>query len=82
MYNLDDEDVRDRLEQNGIILKVDHEAHFMVSENQSTGFGWMVDEASCFNEGLASYETAQGITHMESPNEGTLVGSEIEPRRS
>ena len=56
-YNLDDEEQRDKLVGEGLIIKVGHEAHFMVKENQSTGFGWIVDEASCFDEGLVSYET-------------------------
>ena len=56
-YNLDDEDQRDKLVGEGLILKVGNEAHFMVKENPSTGFSWIVDEASCFNEGLVSYET-------------------------
>ena len=59
-YNLDDEDTRTKLENEGLILKVGQEAQFMVKENMSTGFGWMVDEESCFGEGFASYETSAG----------------------
>ena len=50
----------------------------MVKENGSTGFGWIVDESSCFEEGYATYETEQGTTHMEAPSQGTHTGAEIE----
>ena len=56
-YNLDDEEQRDRLEGDGLIIKVEHEANFMVKENPSTGFSWVVDQSSCFIDGMVSYET-------------------------
>ena len=40
----------------------------MVNENPSTGFVWIVDEQACFEEGLMSYETQQGVTHIEAPD--------------
>ena len=73
-YNLDDEKQRDKLVGEGLIIRVGSEAHFMVKENASTGFGWIVDETSCFDEGLASYETQQGKTHIEAPRGGTNDG--------
>ena len=77
VYNLDDEEQRDQLERDGLILKVGKEAHFMVNENASTGFGWVVDESSCFDEGLASYESSQGTTHMEEPSGGNTDGLKV-----
>ena len=63
------------MEQVGIVLTVGKEAHFMVKENASTGFSWQIDESSCFAEdGVASYETSTGATHMESAHAGTNDG--------
>ena len=74
IYNLDDEGQRAQLEKDGLVLKIGKEAHFMVKENASTGFSWQIDESSCFDEGLASYETSQGTTHMEAAHAGTNDG--------
>ena len=51
-YDLDNEETREQLQTEGMIIKVGHEAHIQVETNPSTGFEWMIDEKACDGEVL------------------------------
>ena len=51
-YNIDEQETREQLEKEGMIIKVGHEANIQVETNPSTGFGWMIDEKACDGEVL------------------------------
>ena len=51
-YNIDNEETREQLQTEGMIIKVGHEANIQVETNPSTGFGWMIDERACDGEVL------------------------------
>ena len=49
IYDLNDGDVRDDLEKNGLYLNMDtmNEVKLEVFSNESTGYSWHYDEAAC-----------------------------------
>ena len=60
MNDLDNEKLRERYEANGILLRLKSKgANFMLKENESTGYTWIVDEAAC-DDKILTIETWQG----------------------
>ena len=79
IYDLDNEEMRDKLQTDGILLKLSREANFMVKENASTGFGWLVDEAVCDDETI-TIDTRYGQTVRADPNAGLSADGAVDVR--
>jgi predicted secreted protein len=59
MNDLDNESLRTRYETNGIMVRMGKTANFMLKENSSTGYIWIVDEAAC-DDKILKIETWEG----------------------
>lgn len=46
-YLLDDQEVRDNLETEGLNMKIGAKILLFVKENASTGYMWLLDEKAC-----------------------------------
>ena len=68
-YNIDNEETREQLQTEGMIIKVGHEAHIQVETNPSTGFEWMIDEKACDGEVL-DISTDMGPTKANASGPG------------